>query len=105
MPKVELGDYKKLGVKKEAIKVSKKEVKETIERILKNFAEKKKVEREAKNGDEIIIDFLGKKDGIAFDGGKAEKFTASHRNGKYPVSTRPRNSIGKPGREEQHRKI
>jgi len=74
MPKVELGDYKKLGVKKEAIKVSKKEVKETIERILKNFAEKKKVEREAKNGDEIIIDFLGKKDGVAFDGGKAEKF-------------------------------
>ena len=74
MPKVELGDYKKLGVKKEAIKVSKKEVKETIERILKNFAEKKKVERKAKNGDEIIIDFLGKKDGVAFDGGKAEKF-------------------------------
>ena len=74
MPKVELGDYKKLGVKKETIKVSKKEVKETIERILKNFAEKKKVEREAKNGDEIIIDFLGKKDGVAFDGGKAEKF-------------------------------
>ena len=74
MPKVELGDYKKLGVKKEAIKVSKKEVKETIERILKNFAEKKKVERQAKNGDEIIIDFLGKKDGVAFDGGKAEKF-------------------------------
>lgn len=74
MPKVELGDYKKLGVKKEAIKVSKKEVKETIERILKNFAEKKKVEREAKNGDEIVIDFLGKKDGVAFDGGKAEKF-------------------------------
>lgn len=74
MPKVELGDYKKLGVKKEAIKVSKKEVKETIERILKNFAEKKKVEREAKNGDEIIIDFLGKKDGVAFNGGKAEKF-------------------------------
>ncbi len=74
MPKVELGDYKKLGVKKEAVKVLKKEVKETIDRILKNFAEKKKVEREAKNGDEVIIDFLGKKDGVAFDGGKAEKF-------------------------------
>ena len=74
MPKVELGDYKKLGVKKEAIKVSKKEVKETIERILKNFAEKKKVEREAKIGDEVVIDFLGKKDDVPFDGGKAEKF-------------------------------
>ena len=74
MPKVELGDYKKLGVKKETVKVSKKEVEETIERILKNFAEKKKVEREAKIGDEVVIDFLGKKDGVPFDGGKAEKF-------------------------------
>ena len=74
MPKVELGDYKKLDVKKEAVKVSKKEIKETIDRILNNFAEKKKVEREAKNGDEVIIDFLGKKEGVAFDGGKAEKF-------------------------------
>ena len=74
MPKVELGDYKKLDVKKEAVKVSKKEINETIDRILNNFAEKKKVEREAKNGDEVIIDFLGKKDGVAFDGGKAEKF-------------------------------
>ena len=74
MPKVELGDYKKLGVKKEATKVSKKEVKETIDRILKNFAEKKKVEREAKIGDEVVIDFLGKKDDVPFDGGKAEKF-------------------------------
>ena len=74
MPKVELGDYKKLDVEKEAVKVSKKEIKETIDRILNNFAEKKKVEREAKNGDEVIIDFLGKKDGVAFDGGKAEKF-------------------------------
>ena len=74
MPKVELGDYKKLDVEKEAVKVSKKEVKETIERILKNFAEKKKVEREAKIGDEVVIDFLGKKDDVPFDGGKAEKF-------------------------------
>lgn len=74
MPKVEIGDYKKLDVEKEAVKVSKKEIKETIDRILNNFAEKKKVEREAKNGDEVIIDFLGKKDGVAFDGGKAEKF-------------------------------
>ena len=74
MPKVELGDYKKLGVKKEAVKVSKKEVKETIDQILKNFAEKKKVEREAKIGDEVVIDFFGKKDDVPFDGGKAEKF-------------------------------
>lgn len=74
MPKVELGDYKNLKVEKDTVEVSKEEVSETINRILKNFAEKKKVDRESKDGDEVIIDFLGKKDGVAFDGGKAEKF-------------------------------
>lgn len=74
MPKVELGDCKNLKVKKEKVSVSQKEVNETIDQILKNFAEKKKVKRAAKEGDEVIIDFLGKKDGVAFDGGKAEKF-------------------------------
>ena len=74
MPKVELGDYKNLKVKKDTVEVSKEEVSETIDRILKNFAEKKKVDCESKDGDEVIIDFLGKKDGVAFDGGKAEKF-------------------------------
>ena len=74
MPKVKLGDYKNLKVKKEKVSVSQKEVNETIDQILKNFAEKKEVKRAAKEGDEVIIDFLGKKDGVAFDGGKAEKF-------------------------------
>ena len=74
MPKVELGDYKNLKVKKDTVEVSKEEVSETIDRILKNFAEKKKVDRKSKDGDEVIIDFLGKKDGVAFDGGKAKKF-------------------------------
>ena len=74
MPKVELGDYKNLKVKKEKVSVSQKEVNETIDQILKNFAEKEEVKRAAKEGDEVVIDFLGKKDGVAFDGGKAEKF-------------------------------
>ena len=74
MPKVELGDYKNLKIKKEKVSVSQKEVNETIDQILKNFAEKKEVKRAAKEGDEVVIDFLGKKDGVAFDGGKAEKF-------------------------------
>ena len=74
MPKVELGDYKNLKVKKEKVSVSQKEVNETIDQILKNFAENKEVKRAAKEGDEVVIDFLGKKDGVAFDGGKAEKF-------------------------------
>lgn len=74
LPKVELGNYKKMKAKKEKVEVSKEEITETIDRIRANFGEKKPVEREAKNGDEVLIDFLGKKDGVAFDGGKAEKF-------------------------------
>ena len=74
IPKIELGDYKNLKAKKVAVKVSKKEVEETIERIRENFAEKKDVDRAAKNGDEVVIDFEGKKDGVPFEGGKAEHF-------------------------------
>jgi len=33
------------------------------------FAEKKDVNRAAKDGDETVIDFVGKKDDVAFDGG------------------------------------
>ena len=73
IPKVELGDYKNLKAKKEAVKVTAKEVDETIEKVRANFAEKKEVERAAKNGDEVIIDFEGKKDGVPLEGGKAEK--------------------------------
>lgn len=74
LPAVKLGDYKKLKAKKEKVTVNDKEVTETIERIQKNFATKETVDRKAKKGDEVIIDFLGKKDDKPFDGGKAEKF-------------------------------
>ena len=74
IPKVELGDYKKLKAKKATVKVSKKEIDETIEKIRENFAEKKDVDRAAKNGDEVVIDFEGKKDGVPFEGGKSEHF-------------------------------
>ncbi|MDO4902284.1 MAG: trigger factor [bacterium] len=74
LPEVKLGNYKKLKTKKDKVEVSEKKIKETLEMIKKNFAKKEKVDRAAKNGDEVLIDFLGKKDGVAFDGGKAEKF-------------------------------
>jgi trigger factor len=69
LPTVTLGDYKKLKVEKDKISVSAKEVEEIIERMRGGMGEKKAVERAAKNGDEVKIDFVGKKDDIAFDGG------------------------------------
>lgn len=69
LPKVKLGDYKSLKVEKEKISVTAKEIDEIIDRMRQGFSEKKDVERAAKNGDEATIDFVGKKDDVAFDGG------------------------------------
>ena len=74
LPEVKLGDYKKLKVKKAAVNVDKKEIDEVIERIQKGLSEKKEVKRAAKIGDEIVIDFVGKKDGEAFQGGTGKDY-------------------------------
>jgi trigger factor len=48
-----------------------------------NFAEKKEVKRAAKNGDEVIIDFVGKKDDVAFDGGTAQDYALELGGGQF----------------------
>jgi trigger factor len=75
LPKVTLGDYKKLKAKKEVAKAEAKDVNEVIERMRAGMAEKKEVKREAKDGDETTIDFVGKKDGVAFDGGTGKDYS------------------------------
>jgi trigger factor len=75
LPKVTLGDYKKLGVKKTVGKVTQADIDDVIERMRKGFAERVDVERGAKDGDETVIDFVGKQDGVAFDGGSAKDYT------------------------------
>lgn len=74
LPKVELGDYKKLSVTKPKVTVTAKEVDEVIERLRQSQAEKKEVTRAAKEGDEVTIDFVGKKDDVPFKGGTANDY-------------------------------
>ena len=74
IPEVTLGDYKKLGIKKEEVKVTDKDIKEMLDNIATSFAEKKVVKRPAKLTDEVVIDFVGKKDGEAFKGGSAKDY-------------------------------
>ena len=74
IPEVILGDYKKLGVKKPETKVSEDDIKNVLNNLADSFAEKKVVKRAAKDGDEVIIDFVGKKDGEAFPGGSAKDY-------------------------------
>ena len=73
-PEVKLGEYKNLGVKKEKVKVTKEEVEHEIHHILERYAEIATKEGKIENGDIAIIDFEGFKDGVAFDGGKAENY-------------------------------
>lgn len=69
LPKITLGNYKKLAVTQKKVTVSTEEIDDIIERMREGLAEKKSIKRPAKVGDEVMIDFVGKKDGVVFDGG------------------------------------
>ena len=83
IPEVKLGDYKKLGVKKPEVKVTDKEVKDVLENIQTSFAEKKVAKKKAELGDEVVIDFVGKKDGEAFRGGTAKDYKLTLGSGTF----------------------
>ena len=74
IPEVKLGDHKKLGVKKPEVKVTDKDINQVLENIATSFAEKKVAKKAAELGDEVIIDFVGKKDGKEFNGGSAKDY-------------------------------
>lgn len=83
LPAITLGDYKKLTAKAAKTSVTAKEVDEIIERMRNGMAEKKEVTRAAKDGDETLIDFVGKRDGIAFDGGTGTDYTLKLGSGQF----------------------
>ena len=74
-PKVELGEYTNLKVKKEKVKVTKEEVKNRIDALLNEYAEIVEKTGKVENGDIAVINFAGYKDGVAFDGGTAENYS------------------------------
>ena len=74
VPPVKLANPAKLKVKKPAVEVSDSDVDNVIENLRRQGAEKKPVKRAAADGDEVVIDFTGTKDGVEFDGGKASDY-------------------------------
>ena len=74
VPEIKLGDYKKLKAKKEKVSIKDEQVEEVLDNLANSMAEKKPVKRAAKLTDEVIIDFVGKKDGEAFAGGSAKDY-------------------------------
>lgn len=71
-PEVELGEYKGLNYEIEDVEISNEKVDAEIERMRQNYAEITVKEDAAEDGDIVVIDFEGFKDGVAFEGGKAE---------------------------------
>lgn len=74
-PEFEIGDISKIEVKKPTIKLAAADVNEMIETLRKQQQEWKEVKRAAKDGDMVVIDFAGKVDGEAFEGGSSENFS------------------------------
>ena len=74
-PEVKLGKYKKLGVKKEKVEVTKEEIENALNETLNRYAENVVKDGKVENGDIAIIDFEGFKDGVAFEGGKGENYS------------------------------
>ncbi len=74
-PNVHLGEYKGVKVKKASVRVTKKEVDDHINNILKGKAENVIKEGPAALGDTVVIDFEGFVDGVAFEGGKGENYS------------------------------
>ena len=72
-PPAKLGTYKGLEVGKEEKEVPDEIVDTEVERIREGFARLEPVEREAAEGDMVVMDFEGFLDGSPFQGGAAEE--------------------------------
>jgi len=86
MPEVELGDYKNLGVKRESTSVKAEEVNDIIDRMRQAYAERVEVDRPAKDGDEVNLDYEGHRDtadGEAFAGGSSTGYSLQLGSGSF----------------------
>ena len=83
-PEITVKAYKGLTAEKADSKVTKEEIDHEIEHMLERGARMVDVDdRAAKDGDITVIDFEGFVDGVAFDGGKAEKYSLTIGSGSF----------------------
>ncbi|MEQ3465998.1 trigger factor [Enterococcus cecorum] len=82
-PEVKLGEYKNLTVAKQEREVTDADVEERLNQKRNQLAELVVVEEPAKEGDTVVIDFEGFKDGVAFEGGKGENYALELGSGSF----------------------
>lgn len=83
-PEVTLGEYKGLSVDKVSNRVTAKEIDAKLEEEQKKSARTVVVEdRAVQDGDEVVLDFEGFVDGVAFEGGKGENYPLTIGSGSF----------------------
>lgn len=83
-PVATVSKYKGLEAAKETVRVNKSEIEEEIELVRKRNGRQITLEDQpAADGDETVIDFEGFLDGVAFEGGKGEKFPLKLGSGSF----------------------
>ncbi|MBT5157490.1 MAG: trigger factor [Rhodobiaceae bacterium] len=85
IPPITLTDFSKLKLEKPTVEVDDARVQEALERLAssrKEYVARKKTAK-AQNGDRVKIDFLGRIDGEAFEGGAGEGFDLELGSGQF----------------------
>ncbi len=82
-PEVKLGKYKGLTAPKDEVKVTEKDIDGELKPFILRATRMVDVERKAKKGDTVTIDFEGFMDGKAFDGGKGENHDLELGSGSF----------------------
>lgn len=83
-PVIDINDYKGITVTKKSTRVTKKLIDEEIEKVRDRNSRMITVEDgEVVDGDMVVIDFEGMKDGVAFEGGKAENYNLKIGSGNF----------------------
>ena len=82
-PEVKLGEYKGLTAEKPEVTVTDEDIDNELKPYVNRASRMVTVEREAKNGDTVVIDFEGFLDGTPFDGGKGEGHSLELGSGSF----------------------
>lgn len=73
-PEIKLCDFSSISMEVPVAEVSDEDVTESLERVRKQRMLWSEVESAAELGMRVTVDFVGKRDGVAFEGGKADDF-------------------------------
>jgi trigger factor len=72
IPTIELKEVTGIKVKRQVLDIEDSEIEEQVQRVAESARSYEPKKGKAEEGDRATIDFLGKLDGVAFDGGKGE---------------------------------